>query len=397
MSLRICFITPGHISSNPRLVKEVITSLANNHAVYIIFTQNLNYLNLEDQKILDKNPRISFEIINIGYFTKIVHKILFEVIRKLGIFGLHNFVYSKSYFKFLTTAKKINADLYIAHNLAALPIAVQAAKKNRAKCGFDAEDFHRNEVSNDPNDFQVKLKTFIEDKYLKEVDYLTCASPLISKAYKTLYPQLYPIVINNVFELKHQSQIKLNQNKGLKLFWFSQTIGKNRGLEEVILALNLIDNPLIELHLLGYLDQNENGYFNDLANFSINYHQPISNSDIFKLASQFDIGLALERKQPLNRDICLTNKIFTYLISGLAIIASNTQAQQLFLEENEAIGKVYPIGNTTELSKIIVELLNNKDLLNTYKANAYKLAQTKYNWEMESKQFIDIVEKTLTN
>ncbi|MCX3263648.1 glycosyltransferase family protein [Pedobacter agri] len=402
---KICLITPGHLATNPRLVKEASALLEAGYQVHVIFTQYMDYLLVDDEKILNTYTNLTYDKLNWTrnnalrrIYSGAVQKICKWLSRLLPKNNLiHKLILNRNYFWQYRKAVSAKASMYISHNLGALPVAADAAKKNRAKCGFDAEDFHRNEVSNVPNDFQVKLKTFIDDKYLKEVDYLTCASPLISKAYKTLYLQLYPIVINNVFELKHQSQIKLNQNKGLKLFWFSQTIGKNRGLEEVILALNLIDNPLIELHLLGYLDQNENGYFNNLANFSINYHQPISNSDIFKLASQFDIGLALERKQPLNRDICLTNKIFTYLISGLAIIASNTQAQQLFLKENEAIGKVYPIGNTTELSKIIVELLNNKDLLNTYKANAYKLAQTKYNWEMESKQFIDIVEKTLNN
>ncbi|RZJ63478.1 MAG: hypothetical protein EOO47_28525, partial [Flavobacterium sp.] len=126
-------------------------------------------------------------------------------------------------------------------------------------------------------------------------------------------------------------------------------------------------------------------------------YNPISGDKIFKLANKFDVGLALEPGFCLNNEIALSNKLFTYLISGLAIIASNTKAQQLFLEENETIGRIYPIGNTNELSKVIMELLNNKDLLNNYKANAYKLAQTKYNWELESKQFIDIVEETLNN
>ena len=109
----------------------------------------------------------------------------------------------------------------------------------------------------------------------------------------------------------------------------------------------------------------------------------------------FDVGLELEQNKPLNRDICLTNKIFTYLISGLAIIASNTKAQQQFINENNNVGKLYPITNINKLAELINQLFGNKKLLNEYKNNAYHLAQSKYNWENESKKFIDVINKTL--
>ncbi|MDY0907455.1 hypothetical protein [Pedobacter sp. CFBP9032] len=275
-------------------------------------------------------------------------------------------------------------------------MAINASKKNKARCGFDAEDFHRNEVSNDPNHPDVRLKTFIEDKYLEQTDYITAASPLICKAYKSLYPDLNPIIINNVFELKYQPKLNLIKNKCLKLFWFSQTIGKNRGLEEVIEAINLISNPLIELHLLGNLSVQNAIYFNGLANFSIIYYKPISANQIFELANTFDIGLALEPGFCTNNKIALSNKIFTYLISGLAIIASDTQAQKEFMNSNTLIGELYSIGDVTALAGIITKLFNDRELLNNYRKNAYQLAQSKYNWEIEQKKFLAIIKSLIS-
>ena len=40
-------------------------------------------------------------------------------------------------------AAAVAADLYIAHNLAALPAARHAARRHRGRLGFDAEDYHR--------------------------------------------------------------------------------------------------------------------------------------------------------------------------------------------------------------------------------------------------------------
>lgn len=402
---KICLITPGHLATNPRLVKEASALLEAGYQVHVIFTQYMDYLLVDDEKILNTYTNLTYDKLNwtrnnaVGrIYSGAVQKTckwLSRLVPKNNL--IHKLILNRNYFWQHRKAVSAKASMYISHNLGALPVAADAAKKNKAKCGFDAEDFHRGELSDNPNDFNVKLKISIEDKYLKQIDYLTTASPLIAKSYQSLYPNVNPLVINNVFELKHQPELSLNQTEHLKLFWFSQTIGKNRGLEDVIQALNLINNPLVELHLLGNLSDDDREYFNILANFSLIYHQPVSNIEIFSLAGQFDIGLALERRKPHNRDICLTNKIFTYLISGIAIIASNTLAQQKFMEENQGLGYLYTIGNVNELVGRIEMLFKDRTRLNTYKANAYKLAQTKYNWELESKQFIAIVEETLNN
>lgn len=402
---KVCLITPGHIATNPRLVKEASVLLEAGYQVHVVFTQYVDLLLNDDQLILTKYRALTFDKLKwtknlrlrriISGLTQIISRFSCRIFKDDPNF--HQIVLNRNYNWQLKNAIRAKADLYIAHNAGALAIARNAAKHNATSFGFDAEDYHRNETSNNPNDFQVKLKAFLEDKYLKDVDYITAASPLIGKAYQNLYPNLKPIVINNVFEVKQQPPINLNKNEGLKLFWFSQTIGKNRGLEDIIEALNIIDNTTIQLHLLGSLSKDDEAYFNGLAKFDIYYYQPISGDEIFSLAAKFDIGLALEQDRPLNRDICLTNKIFTYLISGLAIIASATQAQKQLLEENRAIGGLYPIGNVAELKKIIIQFLNDKDLLNEYKNNAYQLAQSKYNWEIESKKFINIVEQTLAD
>ena len=52
MSKRICFITPSHISSNPRLIKEVQSLTNKGHQITILFAQTLDYLKFEDEKIL---------------------------------------------------------------------------------------------------------------------------------------------------------------------------------------------------------------------------------------------------------------------------------------------------------------------------------------------------------
>jgi len=396
---QICLITTGHIASNPRLIKEA-SSLSNaGYKVHVVFTQYMEYLVTEDMRILARHPDLTYDYLLWTPTNKIL-RFKTAVFQRFArwmypIINIIELLINRNYAWQLKAAVTIKADLYIAHNLGALPIAVNAAKRNQAKCGFDAEDFHRNEISDDLRVMDVKLKTAIEDQYLNQVDYITAASPLIKEAYKQLYPNLHFKVINNVFEIKDQPEFNKDVNPNLKLFWFSQTIGKNRGLEDVIEALNQMENPLIELHLLGSLSLQDANYFNQLAHFDIKYYPPIYAGEIFELAGKFDLGLALELNTPFNRDICLTNKIFTYLISGLAIVASNTKAQVQFISENKNIGKLYPVGDVNALADIITEFFNDRKLLNDYRRNAFNLAKSKYNWELEQEKFLKIIHQTI--
>jgi glycosyltransferase involved in cell wall biosynthesis len=109
------------------------------------------------------------------------------------------------------------------------------------------------------------------------------------------------------------------------------------------------------------------------------------------VASGFDIGLALEPGRDLNNQIALSNKIFTYLLAGNAVIFSDTPAQKKFHAENPAIGALYACGNFNELAIILKNYKNDPELMMLHKRNALKLADEKYNWEVESKQLVLLV------
>jgi glycosyltransferase involved in cell wall biosynthesis len=302
-----------------------------------------------------------------------------------------------SYF-LIREAKKHVVDLYIGHNLGALPAVVAGARANNKLCGFDAEDFHRNETSDDETDAAVVLKTEIEDKYLPLLNYFTTSSPQIADAYKRLYPSLQPMVLLNVFPAGNHNMPDRVSTSPLRLFWFSQTIGANRGLQDAVNALQLLDKDLFELHILGSQARSNPAFIKALTESGINLkiHEPVHPEMVIAFASQFDIGLALEERLPVNRDICLTNKIFTYMQAGLAVIASDTAAQQDLLSKNPTIGSIYPKGDGQALAAILSNYHQNKEQLITAQNEAFRFARLTYNWEIESLKFLNIVENILS-
>ncbi|TAF79267.1 MAG: hypothetical protein EAZ51_07965 [Sphingobacteriales bacterium] len=391
--MKIILISPFPPAQNPRLVKEYKTFKAKGYEVKVLYGSRDKWANY----FREDNP--DFILIGgiMGSLTYLFTRVIFRIFIKP--FSKSFSVNAISFFQYLY-ASKLKADIYIGHNLAALPLVVKLAKRNKTKCGFDAEDFHRQEINNDKNSNEYTLAKYLEDNYLPQLNYFTSASPLIAAEYKKLYPQLNPIIINNVFSSNFI--VKSNkENETLKLFWFSQTIGKNRGLETVIQAIGLLNNPNITLTLLGMLSTIDEIYFRNFATEKglilnqLIFLSPVAPDNIFSIASQYDIGLALELNTPLNRDICLTNKIFTYLSAGLAIIASETAAQKQFLNNYPLVGKSFPIGDINALAKIIELYIQNPNVLLSTKIAAFNLAKNELNWENEIAKFLLAINTSL--
>ncbi|HTC00047.1 MAG TPA: hypothetical protein VK705_05145, partial [Ferruginibacter sp.] len=96
----------------------------------------------------------------------------------------------------------------------------------------------------------------------------------------------------------------------------------------------------------------------------------------------YDVGLALEDKEAdMNRNICLTNKIWAYFQAGLFILASNTDAQDMFLQEHAKNG-INSALSETELAKAITTIIANKDEIRHSKQERFQSAMP-YNWENE--------------
>ena len=399
---KIVLISSGQPSLNPRLVKEADALTGAGYDVTVLYAYWNDWGTEHDEQLFAGK---AWKAIRLGgdpvqkrfkwFLSRLFHRISRAVVQKTGDYkSFADCAISRSSYFLKKGAKKHKADLYIAHNLGALPAAAHAAARNKKAYGFDAEDFHRREIDDDPDSFHYKICSYLEDKYLPGANYITASSPMIADQYAALYKRPVTSVLN-VFPKAAGITIVKNEKKPLKLFWFSQTIGPGRGLELVVQAIGQ-SGVKCELHLLG---KPVDGYKQSLsqlaqdagiANYNLYFYEPVKASQIFSIASQFDIGLASETGSCLNRDISLTNKIFTYIQCGLAVAASNTRAQSSLLEQYPQTGGVYK--NAADLSAMLNKYHKNRELLHQTKTAAWQTGQTELNWEMESKKFLKVIE-----
>jgi glycosyltransferase involved in cell wall biosynthesis len=398
----ICIVTTGQPSANPRVLKEYQAFRKAGHRVKVIYTYSAAWSFAIDNKKFEIGELPSDDFILAGgdpgnkrmaYFFS---RLLFYCFRILsGAFpflSIKKFTIARSGFFLWRVTAQYKADIYLAHYLGALPAALHAGKKYNVPVIFDAEDYHRGEEPYYKTQIADIVK--VEDGLLPAVSYITTASPLICRAYQLHYPLKKVVTINNVFSSTNLQPVSECVAGELKLFWFSQNIGPNRGLELIIEAMNIADCN-IQLSLLG--NTRNKKYVNGLLAKSKHRHRiqllsTVPPDDIFAIAAKYDIGLAAEIPYCVNRDICLTNKIFTYLLAGNCVLASDTAAQQLLLNSYPDIGYLYSATEPADLAEKLMRLASNKALLQQFKNNANQLAAQHLNWEKESQQLLHLME-----
>ncbi|NUQ81802.1 MAG: hypothetical protein HUU10_09355 [Bacteroidetes bacterium] len=410
--MTITLVTPGHLSSNPRLVKEAQLFAKAGYQVRIFCTWYLSWQAAHDQQLINRHSDWQVTVTDWtgGSFFSRLNRLWSAVQNRWNrlisrwdhsprraALLLNRHVWRQS-----RQMTRVPTDLIIAHNLGALPAAIRAGRSHKVPVCFDAEDFHRGEpVASGPDGWALHL---VENTFIPACHATWSASPSIGAAYQTLFPSLAFTPVLNVFPEAAITNNRIQDPSAespLKLFWFSQTIGRDRGLEDVLRAMSAPGCETLHLTLVGFLSREDEVYFRNLAgsaeNISgrITFLKPVEEKELFSLAAQHHVGLALERPAPLNRDLCLTNKIFTYLCGGMAIAYSATTAQTAFYHDHPKTGFLYEPGDSKALAGWLSSLLQHPDRLSAHRQASLELAIHRYHWEKEGIRVLSIIESVM--
>jgi glycosyltransferase involved in cell wall biosynthesis len=126
---------------------------------------------------------------------------------------------------------------------------------------------------------------------------------------------------------------------------------------------------------------------------AIVFHPPVHPDDLVNFASAFDIGLATEPGFSPNNEQALSNKLFTYMNAGLAVLASDTPGQAEFMGGYPQVGKTYQRSDLASLCRAIVEYHKDRTGLEATRRAAYRLGRETLNWETERGKFLSLADR----
>lgn len=401
---KVVLVSSGQPSANPRLVKEAVALYEAGYSVTVIFCYLSPWADKFDVDLFQQNKGINWVGVGyrqsnrLGYAFARVRQKFFELTYPF-VRNANSAIKSLVLFnqELVKETLKHQAGLYIGHNLGALNAVVKAAKKHEALAAFDFEDFHRGEFV--AGDHRNEMVSSIERTYVGNLCYASSASPLITKAYQTIFPSIKWLTVNNCFPKSYSiGFLEDLPNKPLKLFWFSQFVGRNRGLEKVIEAIGKFPVGTIQLHLLGNCSSEIREHLENICppiKNQLVFLAPVPEPQILKIASGCHLGLAVEVPYIENREFCLTNKVFMYLLAGNAVLFSTTAAQSHFLEKYPKIGNSFEWANLDCIVAILDRYLKNPELIFEQRKVSLQLGLTQLNWDIEKMTFLKQVSASL--
>lgn len=408
MNTNIVILTGNHLCNNPRVIKEATTLANAGYDVRVLGAWVDASLKARDLALQKSLPFIFEPAIDITE----------NKLRRLGVRAAvkvavtaHRFAWFESRdqlgyaYRKLRSASRHRADLYIAHSEAAMAVAAELLRQGR-RVGIDLEDWFSEDLPPEARKSRpVRLLRKLEKTLLTLGQHSTCTSRAMSDALVNEFGCPKPAVIYNAFPWSDRKQLdglfKDRQDRRLSsIHWFSQTLGHDRGLEDLLAALPLLKHEA-EIHLRG---KPASGFESWLAQRTpeawrgrIKMHGLVSNAELLSRIAEHDIGFAGETPFIKSRDLTVTNKILYYLLAGLAVVASETAGQKEVAEQVPGGVFLYSLGNAAELAARLDVLLGSSDALRQAKIKVLAAAERTFCWERQEEALLMSVEGALAS
>ncbi|MBE7538824.1 MAG: hypothetical protein HS122_10460 [Opitutaceae bacterium] len=407
----ICIVTPHHLANNPRVIKEADALQECNCVVTVIHGRYRKELFDEDDAIAHARSWLSVPVnwrrqpgsllssIEVR-LSRLLLRFIREPSLKLAMRAEHASIPALS-----AAARGVRAGLYIGHTPSGLCAAAAGAHHAGTLLGFDAEDYH-------PAETDAVVRSKVRQRGLDKIEwslmplcaYLTASSPMIADEYVATRGVRRPSILLNTFPRSMGPSIqprnrRVKNTERARLYWFSQTIGRGRGLEPVVAILGRCRTPC-DLFLRGTPERDFPEALKQIASLAgfrgqIYFLPREPAESMVMLCSPFDLGLAVDLSTPANRDFCLTNKIYTYLLAGLPVAYSTTKAQLSLGRALRSAGVKLDLEDPAKSAREIDAYFDSPVRQEKARDDAWTAGQFVYSWETDKPIVVSEADRAL--
>ncbi len=330
----------------------------------------------------------------VAKLARFAFKLVKVVIGKQGQ-GLKHYAINR---RFIAAAIAAEPDVVHAHDLNTLWAARQVKKATGCKLVYDSHEMAtaRNRMT---TGWRLWCEHF-EKAGVPDADRVIMASPGYADVCRDRYG-VEPTELINVPPPQQPTGTRdLRAETGLSshdtLLIYQGSIQENRGIEQVIDAVGLLNAPLapgapgVSLVVVGY------GYHRAALERMVRdrgmedrvrFFGPVPNPDLVDWSSSADIGMCnIVGTSPSYRE-SLPNKLFEYVMAGIPVVVSNFGSMGRIAEE-QGVGVTCDPTDPQALADAITQLRDPE----TYeKARAATPAMAaRYNWDVEQQALVDV-------
>jgi glycosyltransferase involved in cell wall biosynthesis len=293
--------------------------------------------------------------------------------------------------RMIEVGMSIGADVYHSHDLNTLYIGAMCKRKAGARLVYDSHELQteRNRMTK----WWRRWAAWNEQKWLPYADAMIVASPSWIDINRKKYgkvPDRSVSIINTPELVSIDEPRDLRGELGIPadtpILLYQGSIQENRGIEPAIDAITLLPHAVLVVIGYGYhrsaleADVRKRGLTDRVKFFG-----PIPNDELLDWTAAADIGLCNIVNSSLSYYTSLPNKLFEYIIAGIAIIGSDSPEIGRVVQE-EGVGEVADPVDPESLAAATRTILSDLD---RYRA-ATHAAALKYNWGIEQQKLLSV-------
>jgi glycosyltransferase involved in cell wall biosynthesis len=117
------------------------------------------------------------------------------------------------------------------------------------------------------------------------------------------------------------------------------------------------------------------------------FSPPVPMLELILQATEADIGLNPFIPVCLNTEFCLPNKLFEYMMAGLAV-ASSDLVELRRVTEQYGIGQLFDPKDPEEVATVLNSMISDRKRLREYQQASLKAAREVFHWEREQEKFL---------
>lgn len=281
------------------------------------------------------------------------------------------------------------AHVYIAHGIDTLLPVTMAAGRYRAKIVFDSMEYYSDMGGNQTN-AEIAATRALQASALRECALVFTASDEIADALVRDYAIGRPVPLYNTPMTERELPPK-NSNE-FSLYWRNYQIGfGQRGLEDALVALSMLPSD-IKLYLQGKMPVDGGAELRSrITKFGLKNRvvikPPFRSDQAVRQAAPHTVGLCLERRGPANHEYTVSNKLFDYMMGGLAVVSADLKGLQSVIKRSGG-GVLFEPGRPQSLAAVILELYQDRERTRILGENARAFALTEANNEIDMIRFV---------
>jgi len=262
----------------------------------------------------------------------------------------------------LRKTRHLAADIVHTHDLDALVAGWVLSRRRGARLVYDAHELYTG-FDADPPRLWLALARRLEGSIARRAGAVVTVSDEIADELARRYRlERKPIVVLNC---PATDAGEPETHTGPLRAIYQAAAGPGRDLHD----LPAVDGVELHARVLGRLP----------APSYVTLHEPVPPDDLVSALRPFDIGLVIDRPETDNSRLALPNKLFEYLMAGLAVVVPDVPAMAQ-LVQREGIGRTYEPGR---LGEVLAELAQSRAQVEGMRQRARQAALERYNAEAQ--------------